>query len=291
MRKINDKLKEKSEKNKDLYEKISHLNCEIQTLENTISQKDEILINLTKTIYDLREQIDVLTLLNSDDKNKIQSFVVELTKQYKILIDEKEEQIVRLKLKLKKQGQFDPQIQSQPKSKLIFDIYQMVKIANSDKKRFHEKILGTIGISNYVNYDDLQELLDTLPTTAIETLNEFLQRHQVFQTEFFGGNNDPLGYIFDMKGASFDGPFVYYDGRLCIQQKNTDRPMFLITWNPANWANLQVIFYKIEFDKYYKEIWVLTVQKNLITLKDNSTNTTFHSYQVNLDGSLGDKIT
>jgi hypothetical protein len=53
----------------------------------------------------------------------------------------------------------------------------MVKIAHSDKKRFHEIKLGTKGLSTYVNYDDLQELLDTLPTTAIETLNEFLQRH------------------------------------------------------------------------------------------------------------------
>ena len=166
-------------------------------------------------------------------------------------------------------------------------MHEMIKIAHSNQKRWHEIKLGAFSDARYKKFNSVKKLLNTLPSLPIKAVNKFMEKHHVFPIT----DSHKHGYIFNMQGASFDGPFVNENHFFFLQQKNPDRPIFMIEWVPAWPKTIQITFYTINSDKSYSQYKVLTTQNDTLILENCITNQTVYKYQLDVDGNLVKRIT
>ena len=88
----------------------------------------------------------------------------------------------------------------------------------------------------------LWALKSTLPTTLVKTFNEWIAKHQIILPSALPAHIDHSSYSFHWNSAAFSGPFI--DGhRLSIEQQQTSRPLFKITWSLRVSKYLDVFFY------------------------------------------------
>ena len=92
-------------------------------------------------------------------------------------------------------------------------------------------------------------------------------------------------YSFDWNSAVFNGPFDDQNGRLFIEQQQTDRPLFRIDWDPNNSKYLEVSFLNPS-DKR-EQLYSVYIAASQAFLYDHTTSKTLYDYNVNSDGSLG----
>ena len=106
---------------------------------------------------------------------------------------------------------------SAKKSKKL-DVFGMVLKAHLNL----DQQLGDAGkLSNNLQkvlkpFDDVYSLLEGLPRYAIRVLNQWLYKHDLFDSSILPMGLDETGFTLDMQKAIFHGPFNFH-GRLALE--------------------------------------------------------------------------
>ena len=278
------------------------LKAELELLKATTSQK---ITELETKCLSSEEKWIVACEKNDDFQTKSLAFeqilkvesekVIILTKEIETfrakeldandLLKDKDQQIAELQLQIK--GQL---IQVNPIPTRPWDFEQIVtKAFNNKGQKVGDKSQLWDGSDSFKQFDSLQALMQTLPRPqAFRTFFECIAKHPIFLPCALPAHIDLSTYSFDWNSAVFNGPFDNGNGVLLIEQQQTDRPLFMIVWDPNDSEYLTVNFFNPS-DKS-KQLYYVYINASEAWLDDETTGKTLYHYYVNSDGSLGSQI-
>ena len=131
--------------------------------------------------------------------------------------------------------------------------------------------------------------MNTLPSSAIKTLNHYIQLHQIFPKSALSPSSDFDSYSFDLKDVIFDGPFCRdEDFSVLIEHRHNKNPNFSMVWKNDILFYLYIFFYKnntTSSPAQHMLIW-----SSSLTIYDYENQKELLKYEVKSDGSLGKKF-
>ena len=156
---------------------------------------------------------------------------------------------------------------------------------NKEQKVGDTNKIGSTG-KPFRQFDNLQALKQTLPTAALRRFSEIIAKHQIILPSALPAHIDHSTYSFDWNSSVLSGPFID-DHFLLIEQQQTDRPLFQIVWIPNNSECLFVYIFNPS-DKS-KRLYSVCIGTSQALLFDYTTDEYLYRYNVNSDGSLGNR--
>ena len=66
-------------------------------------------------------------------------------------------------------------------------------------------------------YDTVHSLIDTVPFNCLQSLHQFIERHDIFLPSVLPKGEIETNYKLDIKNAIFNGPFLAYNQSIVAQ--------------------------------------------------------------------------
>ena len=138
----------------------------------------------------------------------------------------------------------------------------------------------------YKKYDTLESLIATLPKVGVNAVNQFLSKHSLLPSDVFPSKKGILDTDAFVRSCTFIGPYVGEEWFFVITEL-TNKRIARLQWSED--GSIELIFQDKNNNTYY---WVChkPSEEQTVYLYDSHLLTNLHSYEIDQEGNITNKI-